>query len=297
MKVISKLYSFAVIAVTAAILLYACSKEDSVNQEVPPGKQHVSLYLTDDPGLFDKVLIDIRSVKVLIDTCAKKDDPDDDDDDDDDHGRGHHDDDKDDSCISWQTLAITPGVYDLLTLRNGADTLLANGVIPKGKIKKIKIELGPNNSLVKDSVTYPLKLFPGLQSTIIIKVKGDDWDEYSPDRLRLWLDFDVTRSVIRVRDGMFYLKPVIHLFTVKATGAIRGSVVPREAFAVISVYNAQDTAYAIPFWNGQFKVRGLKEGTYSLFVNASNGYQDTTINNISVKRGKETTVDKITLHK
>lgn len=299
MKMKTRLYGLVAIAVLAALVLYSCSKEDSVKQEVPPGQQHVTLYLTDDPALFDKVLIDIRSVKVLVDTCAKGNDDDDDDDDDHGHhGDGHHDDDdRDDTCISWQTLAITPGVYDLLTLRNGTDTLLANGLIPKGKIKKIKIELGSNNSLVKDSVTYPLKLFPGIQSTIIVKVKGGDWDEYSPDRLRLWLDFDVTRSIIRVRDGMFYLKPVIVLFTVKATGSIEGRIEPREAYPVVSVYNDKDTAYAIPWWNGQFKVRGLREGSYKLFVNASNGYQDTTINEVQVQRGRETSLPTITLHK
>lgn len=301
MKVKTKLYGLAAMTVLAALVLYSCSKEDSGSNNVPPGQQHVTLYLTDDPAYFDKVMVDIRSVKVLVDTCTKPNSRDDDDDDDDGrgHGNGHHDDDddRDDTCISWQTLNITPGVYDLLTLRNGTDTLLANGLIPKGKIKKIKIELGNNNSLVKDSVTYPLKLFPGIGSTVIIKVKGGDWDEYSPDRFRLWLDFDVTRSVIRVRDGQFYLKPVIVLFTVKATGSIEGRVLPREAYPVISVYNAQDTGYAIPWGNGQYKVRGLKEGAYKVFVNASNGYQDTTINDVQVRRGRETKLPTITLHK
>jgi len=63
------------------------------------------------------------------------------------------------------------------------------------------------------------------------------------------------------------------------------------------VYNSGDTAYAIPDKDGDFKIRGLKEGTYSLFVNASNGYRDTTINNIVVKAGKETELKKITLQK
>ncbi|QEC42742.1 DUF4382 domain-containing protein [Pseudobacter ginsenosidimutans] len=298
---LSRLYGFGAVIVLFSLVFYACSKNDSTEQQpLPPGSQQVSLYLTDDPGFFDNVMVDIKSVKVLIDTCSKDNrGDDDDDDDDDDNGRGNHhdwDDDRND-CVNWQSLEIKPGVYDLLTLRNGTDTLLANGIIPKGKIRRIKIELGENNSLVKDSITYPLKLWPGLSSTILISVKGGDWDEYQPDRFRLWLDFDVTRSVVRVRDGVFYLKPVIHLFTVKATGSVAGRIEPKDAWPVISVYNESDTAYALPWHNGQWKARGLKQGTYTVFVNASNGYSDTTITGVEVTAGKETNLNKIILHK
>ena len=287
-----KLLSFgSMVTIIAMLTFFACSKDDSMNTDdpvLPEGKQQVKLFLTDGPDLFDKVLIDIKSIQVLVDTCDKSRG-------DDDHG--HHDNDDDIKCANWQTLSITPGVYDLLTLRNGADTLLANGVIPTGRIKRIKIELGTNNSLVKDSVNYPLGLFPGTEATIVLKLKGNEWDEYQPGRNQLWLDFDVARSVIKVRDGKFYLLPVIRVFTVKTTGSLEGKVSPREANSIISVYNATDTGYAIPFINGAFKVRGLQEGTYNVFVNASNGYQDTTITGVEVRRNRETNIKTINLHK
>jgi hypothetical protein len=284
-----KLLGLCSMVVTITIVFFACSKDDSLHDgPVPAGKQQVKLYLTDDPALFDKVLIDIRSVQVLIDTCDKSNDDNDD--------RGHHDDDNDDHCVNWDSLDIVPGVYDLLSLRNGVDTLLASGIIPEGKIKKIKIELGTNNSLVKDSVTYPLSLFPGTQATIVLKLKGGEWDEFLPGRSQLWLDFDVSRSIIAV-GGKFLLWPVIKVFTVKTTGSLEGKVLPKDAYPVISVYNATDTGYAIPWRNGEFKVRGLKEGTYDVFVNASNGYQDTTITGVEIIRNKETDLPAITLHK
>jgi hypothetical protein len=286
-----RLLGLCSMVLTIAVVLFACSKDSSTQDDpVPAGKQEVKLFLSDDPALFDKVLIDIKSVKVLVDTCDKNKD------DDDDH-HGNHDDDDDDKCVNWETLNIAPGVYDLLTLRNGTDTLLASGIIPEGRIKKIKIELGANNSLVKDSVNYPLTLFPGTQATITLKLKGGEWDEWSPGRSQLWLDFDVSRSIVRVRDGKFFLLPVIRLFTIKTTGSLEGQVLPKEAYPVISVYNATDTGYAIPWVNGQFKVRGLKEGTYSVFVNASNGYQDTTITGVEILPNKQTKLDKLTLHK
>lgn len=287
------IYALALLLITS-VIFYACSKDKSLSSGLPANQQHLSLYLSDDPSLFDKVLLDIKSVEVLVDTCAAK--PDHHDDyDDDDH---HHPDSLNHPCATWDTLTIQAGVYDVLQLRNGLDTLLAQGNIPKGNVRKIRIDLGTKNSLVKDSVSYPLNLPPGFPGFIVLNLRGDECREYKPDHLHLWLDFDVARSIIRLYNGQFYLRPVFHFFTVSTTGAIEGEVVPREAMPVISVYNSTDTAYALPWHDdGGFKVRGLKEGSYTVFVNASNGYADTTITNVSVTAGKETELGKITLHK
>jgi len=166
-----------------------------------------------------------------------------------------------------------------------------------GRIIRIKIALGPNNSLVKDSVTYPLGLPPDMHSTIILTLRGGEFDEFEPGRFRIWMDFDGLHSIIRIRDNEFVLRPVIHLFIIRATGSIAGVVTPGAAFPVISIYNSTDTAYALPGWEGNFKVRGLDTGTYTVFINGSNGYNDTTINNVSVTVGKTTNLGTIKLHK
>jgi hypothetical protein len=262
------------------------------------GQQRLSVYFADDPGYFDNVFLDIRKVEVLVDTCTT--DADDDNDRwDNDYERcgwwEDHRDDKDD-CDVWDSLGIRAGVYDVLSLRNGADTLLGDGIVPEGQVKKIRITLGDNNYLVKDSTTYPLKS-PSGQVKIVIQVRHDEWEEFSDRNFRLWLDFDIDRSIIQTRQGQFILRPVLHVFTLKQTGSISGRVTPRDAFPVITVYNDQDTSYALPWIDGQYKVRGLKAGTYNLFVNASNGYKDTTITGITVKRGDNTKVDDIKLSK
>jgi hypothetical protein len=46
-----------------------------------------------------------------------------------------------------------------------------------------------------------------------------------------------------------------------------------------------------------FMVRGLDEGSYSVYVNASNGYQDTTITGVSVKAGQTVDLGALRLHK
>lgn len=286
------LFFVAIMAFAVSFFMTACNKSASVDSTVPAGQQHLSLYLTDGPGLFDKVLIDIRSVKVLVDTCS--DTRHHDNDDWDRHGEN---DQKKDSCFVWTNLNVKAGVYDILKLRNGADTLLAASGIAKGAIRLIKIEVGTNNSLVKDSISYPVYLPANALNYILIKLKGNECHEYLPGKKQLWLDFDVTRSIFQERDNKFYLRPVFHFFTVNTTGSIAGRVGPNDGAAVLTVYNAKDTAYALPNKEGYFRLRGLKNGTYSVFINASNGYADTTISNVVVTAPKETSVGAITLHK
>ncbi len=137
-----------------SILFYACQKETSgdSNNNIPPGNSKLSVYLTDGPLDFQKVLIDIQRIEVKLDTCRRNSD--------DDHDQPGCDDDNDrrnSNCEIWDTLNIRAGVYDLLTLRNGLDTLLASGFILNGKIQRIKFTLGSNNSVAVDSITTSVK--------------------------------------------------------------------------------------------------------------------------------------------
>ena len=285
---------------TAAIvitgIIAGCSKNNSGSSTVSPGTQQVLLYMTDGPGFFDHVYIDIQKVQVLVDTCS------DNDDDTSKHhgwawGWNNHQNDNADSCKLWETLDIRAGVYDILSFRNGLDTLFAQGVIPEGKIRKIKISLGTNNSLVKDSITYPITIPGNNDAVIVINLRGDEWEEFETRHHRLWMDFDIGRSIVWTRDNIFILNPFIHCFIDNTTGRIKGTITPMAAFPVLTLYNNSDTAYALPNRNGDFKLRGLPAGEYSLFVNASNGYKDTTISNITVTAGKEIKLDVINLHK
>ncbi|WP_439505718.1 DUF4382 domain-containing protein [Sediminibacterium sp.] len=280
----------ALLAISVSIVFTACNKTSSV--ETPVGMQSVSVLLTDAPGVFDNVFIDIKSVSLLIDTSKdtrRKDTCDWDR-----IGSSRHA--KNDSSLVWQDLGVKAGVYDILKLRNGVDTLLATSTVYKGAIRLIKIELGTSHSLIKDSVSYPLNIPSNEKPYVLIKLKGNEWDEYLPNKSRLWLDFDISRSIVE-KNNQFYLKPYIKFFTVKSTAGISGKVTPKEAQAVITVFNNTDTAYALPNHEGFFKIRGLKDGNYAVFVNASNGYADTTIRNVVVSKTKEAQLGLITLKK
>jgi Domain of unknown function (DUF4382) len=298
MKTSRKLLFASFIAVASIIFFAACQKETSVSGDdntIPAGKAKLSVYLTDGPlDFIQSVMVDIQRIEVKIDTCRKNDD-------DDDHDNRPGCDDDHDSlerrCEIWDTLKIRAGVYDLLKLRNGVDTLLGSGLIPKGKIERIKIVLGSNNSITIDSVVHPLR-FLNNQNFLFVNIHREHFDDLSLNNLKLLLDFDLFRS-IRFVNGQFILRPVLKLFSDRSTGRIEGKVKPKGSFGTIYAFNsAKDTAFARPDDDdGEFKIRGLKEGTYSLFIDGINGYRDTTINNIDVRREKEVKLGTIELKK
>lgn len=61
-----QIFLCAMLLFVAGVFFTSCKKSESV--EIPRDKQRLTLYLTDDPGFFDQVFVDIRAVQVLVDT-------------------------------------------------------------------------------------------------------------------------------------------------------------------------------------------------------------------------------------
>lgn len=278
--------------------VFSCQKEKDVNQTVPEGQQRVRIRLSDNPVSFDAVNVDIQRVEVLVfpDSCRKNGNDDDDDDRNCHHDRnGDRDRDRDD-CAVWDTLDIKAGVYNLLDLTNGADTLLATGFTIAGRIKKIRLTLGTQNSVVIDSVSYPLSSWNDF-NRVTINVRGEDIDQINPSDLQLWLDFDAGRSIVKIRNNQFVLKPYLRVWLPAQTASIKGKVLPDNADAVVSAVSDGDTLVAIPHDNGWFKIRGLRGNTADVLINATaNGYRDTTLTGVSLVKGQETDIGTIELH-
>ncbi len=78
---------------------------------------------------------------------------------------------------------------------------------------------------------------------------------------------------------------------------MKGKVFPKDADPIVKAIMGSDTATAIPEDEGEFKIVGLKAGTYQVFIDAQNGYIDTTINNVIVIKGEDTHLSAVTLHK
>ena len=284
-KIYLPLLAIFVLAIT---LFSACKKDVPTDTS---GTTNLSIFLTDDPCIYDSVFVDIAYVEVKIDTSSDMDDDhhgDDDHDGDDDHH--HH-----DEYGIWDTLSITPGVYNIATLRNGVNTLLASGTLPAGTIRKIRITLGTNNSVVIGGVSSPLLLFPGTNNYVYIKIHREHQDNNGGANTAIWLDFNICSSIIHI-NGQYYLKPFIRPFCMQQFGKIEGRVFPQAAHTLITARNATDSGSAIADHDGEYRIMGLHEGTYTLTFDGLAPYIDTTINNVQVQNGHETHVADVTLH-
>ncbi|MBS1659685.1 MAG: DUF4382 domain-containing protein [Bacteroidetes bacterium] len=295
MKTVTK-WLAATTSAAAVLFVFACNKSNSSdsNPNIPQGQSQLHLYMMDDPIQFSKVLIDIRQVAVLIDTGDKQSNSDHDDQWDDNYCGWHRD--KSNKSVIWDTLTIKPGVYDLLALRNGADTLLASGLFPSGKILKIRVTLGADNTVFTDSTTsYPLEVF-GPNPYFTVNVKHLDVASLSSNDFKLWLDFNLSKSIF-FWNGQFLLKPYFVVFNDQFKAKIQGVVLPSGAAALVTAYNATDTLYAVPFWGGAYQFRGVTAGTYSINFKGRGGYKDTTLTNVKIDSMKVVKLPTITLHK
>ena len=285
------LWVMGTLLLTGSVLYMGCTKDagGNDNNNIPAGKANISVYLSDAPVNYQNVLIDIRQVAVKIDTCQHNGDPD--------HnqpGCDHDHDQHNSNCEIWDTLNLTPGVYDLLTFRNGLDTIIANGITFNGKIERIQFVLGTNNSVVVDSVSHPLNLFNN-QNYFYINIGRDHIDSITSNNFQLHLDFDLAHS-IQLINGQYWLRPQMNPFSVHHTGEISGKITPRHSFGFVKAYNQTDSAFALPFFDGDFKIRSLPQGTYSVLIKGINGYSDSLINNIVVTRHSNTHLGNILLH-
>lgn len=298
MKKIFSASALCMLLAMVVMLFYACQKDVSA-----PGnadRQNIIVYLNDDPTIdFAKVLVDIKFVEVKIDTSSRG--MHNDDDDDDHRGNNNHKDDDDDDDHhgydehgQWDTLAVTQGLYDLLRLRNGVDTLLAQGTVLNGSIKKIRFTLGTNSRVFTDSVnSAPLRICDN-RPYVYVKISRNSIDTLS-GQIRINIDFDVSKS-IKIENGQFCLKTNLKSYGHHSSGKLQGKVLPYAARPLVKIYNATDTSYAIPWREGNYKITGLAPGTYTVLFDATvSPYRDTSISNVQIVRGRETTLPTITL--
>lgn len=259
-----------------SVLMYSCQKEVSGNSTDPNKPHPVSIYLTDhQTPVFDSVFIDIRGLQVKL---------------------------EDDSLPNggWVSLAINPGVYNILRFRNGLDTLFGTGTLPNARVHKVKLVLGTQNSVMKDGQSIPLRV-KDEDREVIANLDASNF-EISNGQVLFWIDFDAGNSIQVDNSGSgnnngYRLKSHIKIFTRSRSGSIEGRVLPRAADAIVKAVIGSDTATAIPFDdNGEFKIVGLNAGTYTLLIDGQNGYRDTTITNVIVRNREDTHVPLVTLH-
>lgn len=221
----------------------ACKKDGSSDAS----KASLKVLLTDDPADYDQVNIDVQSIEIHSDNGG------------------------------WITLNGYPGIYNLLDLTNGLDTLIANDSIPAGTVSQVRLHLGTNNTIMVDSVVYPLEVpsayTSGLKINIHQVVTGGS--SYT-----LLLDFIAGHSIVETGNGEYKLKPVIHgqfVSGVSTDGTITGVIMPPASNAYVSATNASDSASTyIDATTGNYLLQNLTPGSYTIWINTNAPYNDTT---------------------
>ncbi|MBN9351093.1 MAG: DUF4382 domain-containing protein [Chitinophagaceae bacterium] len=268
MKTISSKAFFAIAILFGSVTFFSCQKKDSLNTN----SAQLQVRLTDAPDPSVKeVWVDIQQVRISLQDSS-----------------------------NWITLdGVHPGVYNLLDLTGGKDTILADATIPAGKISQLRLVLGDNNYIItqageKIALTTPSAQQSGLKVQIHQDVSGGQL-------YRLILDFDAAKSIVKAgNSGKYILKPVLRVISfVPSGGNLQGVVVPDSVRTAVYALNGADTV-ASTFTNvtdGKYWFGDIPAGNYQLsFVP-----NDTTFNNAdknaTVVLGQTTTVDTLVLQK
>lgn len=224
----------------------------------------VSMRLTDDPGNYDAVNVDIQAISVKMEGRAE--------------------------------TMITPnrvGVYDLLHFRNGADVLLVNTTLPAGRIEQIRLVLGNNNSVVVDGTTYAMSTPSAQESGLKLNFHTTLEANRS---YTFWIDFDAGKSILQTGNGSYKLKPVIRAYSALTDGRIQGNILPVAAMATVYAVRENDTFAAIPSGiDGYFVITGLPSGSYQLIVQPAIPAYVTFTSTVEVSYSNVTNVGTIML--
>ena len=161
---------------SCGVIFVACSKDKDTNKE----STTLKIRMTDNPVVAEEVNVDIQQVRVNYNN---------------------------DTLAGWADLATTAGVYNLLLLQGGIDTLLAVGTIPSSTVKEIRFVLGSNNTIKVAGVTYPLTIPSGSESGLKLKINK----QLNGSVDSLLIDFDAALSIHQTGAGDYQLKPVLKI--------------------------------------------------------------------------------------
>jgi hypothetical protein len=248
-----------------SLLFFACQKETGAASS----RARLQVYLTDDPGNFEEVVIDVQDIKVNYSS---------------------------DSSQGWESLSnVKRGSYNILDLVNDKDTLLGDADLAAGRIEQIRLVLGPGNYVKVDGQTYLLQTPSAQQSGLKLNIHQDI---NAGITYKLLLDFDAARSIVKTGNNKYLLKPVIRTTLEAAGGSIRGFVLPDTVSTAVFALQGTDTVAGTYTANGSFFLKSLQSGTYTLaFVPSDTSYQSQNKPGIVVTNNNVTTVDTVTLVK
>lgn len=284
LKIRCRTLAFITPVLFSLLLFISCEKAE---QNIPTADTaKLELYLTDAPGSYRSVYLDIKKVSVRIDYASSQ----------------------NTDAGQWQNLPMEqPSLFDLLSLRNGKDTLLAAGQVKAGTLREIRLKLGKKSKVIlHDGSTAILRCPDSIHSDAMLVLGAGNRTTGNQEVHHLVLDFDLSRSIIPTASSKdstqtaYMFIPATRTFSKEAGGAIQGWVFPEAARAKVMALDAEkDTFTTRPDANGYYKLWGIPAGTYTLQYqpDSSSGYQSETKTGIQLINGQLITGDSITLHR
>jgi hypothetical protein len=267
MKVNSKRSIAGIAILFCSILFFSCQKSNSSGDN--PVKLQVHLTDSPDPNV-KEVWVDIKEVQINM------------------------------QDTNWITLQGShPGLYNLLELTDGKDTLLADAQIPAGNISQIRLVLGDGNYIITKSgekidLTTPSAQQSGLKVQIHQDVTGGIL-------YRLILDFDAGKSIVKAGNSSNYiLKPVLRVLSfVPSGGNLKGVVTPDSVRTLVYAITGTDTVATTytDTLNGNFWFEDIPAGSYSLSYSPTDTTFKDAQRNVSVVLGQTATADTVVLEK
>jgi hypothetical protein len=248
--------------VLISMIICSCGMVSCKKDANSSGMAYLEIRLTDAPANYDEINVEIIGVEI----------------------KG--------SAAGTLFMDVVPGIYNLLDLTGGIDTLIATAGIPAGKLQQIRLILGQNNSIVVDGISYPLQTPSAMQSGLKLQVHEELVGGVSYSIL---LDFDAAQSIVELGNGQYSLKPVIRVIDEAISGSITGSVLPAMASIPVTATNGLNAYSSYTDSTGFFLISGVPSGNYILTINPPAPLNSDTLNGVGVVVGQITNVGVIQL--
>ena len=239
-----------------SLSLLSCMKDNTST------KSKISIKMTDAPGPYNEVNIDIQGVEIK--------------------GTNNN----------LVLLNANKRIYNLLDLTNGKDTLIATGTMDEGSVEQIRLILGSNNTVLVDNVSYPLSTPSAEQSGLKLQVHKTlvGGVEYS-----ILLDFDANQSIVKTGNGAYKLKPVIRTIETAISGSIKGKISPIGSLDIVTATSVLASYSSIVNVKGDFMIKGLPAGIYSITITPLLPALPVIQTNVTVATGVSTDIGTISM--
>lgn len=250
------LLSLAAVAVSLA----SCSTD---NTNTTDGTTPVTIQITDAPGYYDKIFLDIDHIEVITEGGK-------------------------------EIIDVDRDPFDILSYREGDFLVLAEHDVPSGRLQEVRLVLDDDNTIVVDGVSHDLTTPSGQSSGVKIKVQ----DDLIPNiAYTLALDFDASKSIQVTGNGKYILKPVVRAIPVAVSGSLTGTIDPVIAMPHVFAIQGTDTLGTLASPTGKFYFPGIEQGTYKVIVEPTDeSFKADTINNVAVTTGEVKDLGTIELH-